>query len=250
MSSSARLDVTLFARGLAESRERAQRLIMAGCVLVNGEPARHAGKLVREGAEIVVTRPDHAYVSRGGVKLAAALDAFSIDVQGLTCVDVGASTGGFTDCLLQRDAALVHAVDVGYGQLAWKIRTDPRVRVHERTNMRTLAARALDPAPSLAVVDASFISLRLLLAPTLAQLACPGRIVALVKPQFEVGRDGVGKGGVVRDQGARDAAVAAVAAAAKGLGLDVLGSCLSPLPGAKKGNVELFLHLAGQDGAA
>lgn len=247
MSSSARLDVTLFARGLAESRERAQRLIMAGCVLVNGERARHAGKLVRDGAEIVVTGPDHAFVSRGGVKLAGALDAFALDVTGLVCVDVGASTGGFTDCLLQRGAGLVHAVDVGYGQLAWKIRNDPRVRVHERTNMRTLPARTLEPAPSLAVIDASFISLRLLLAPTLAQLVAPVRIVALVKPQFEVGREGVGKGGVVRDAGLRDAALESVAAAARELGLAVAGSCVSPITGAKKGNVELFLHLASSD---
>jgi len=247
MSSSARLDVTLFARGLAVSRERAQRMIMAGCVFVDGERARHAGKLVRDGAEIVVTGPDHAFVSRGGVKLAGALDAFALDVRGLVCVDVGASTGGFTDCLLQRGAELVHAVDVGYGQLAWKLRTDARVFVHERTNMRTLAARALEPPPSLAVIDASFISLRLLLAPTLAQLVPPAVIVALVKPQFEVGREGVGKGGVVRDAGLRDEAVAAVAAAAAGLGLVVRGSCASPLPGAKKGNVEFFLHLTGPE---
>jgi len=244
MSSSARLDVTLFARGLAESRERAQRMIMAGCVFVNGERARHAGKLVREGAAIVVTGPDHAFVSRGGVKLAGALDAFAVDVADLVCVDVGASTGGFSDCLLQRGAAIVHAVDVGYGQLAWKIRTDPRVHVHERTNMRTLAPGALEPAPSLAVIDASFISLRLLLAPTLAQLVRPAAVVALVKPQFEVGREAVGRGGVVRDAGAREQAVAAVAGAAVDLGLELRGSCESPLPGAKKGNVEFFLHLA------
>jgi 23S rRNA (cytidine1920-2'-O)/16S rRNA (cytidine1409-2'-O)-methyltransferase len=245
MSSSARLDVTLFARGLAESRERAQRLIMAGCVLVDGERARHAGKRVREDAEIVVTGPDHAFVSRGGVKLAGALDAFALDVDGRVCVDVGASTGGFTDCLLQRGAASVHAVDVGYGQLAWKLRQDPRVVVHERTNMRTLGRGALVPAPSLAVIDASFISLRLLLEPTLAQLVAPRTIVALVKPQFEVGREGVGKGGVVRDAALREEAVAAVAAVAAQLGLAVRGSCASPLPGAKKGNVEFFLHLDG-----
>lgn len=243
MSSGERLDVTLFARGLAESRERAQRLIMAGLVLVDGERARHAGKRVRADAEIVVTGADHAYVSRGGVKLAGALDAFAVDPAGLVCVDVGASTGGFTDCLLQRGAALVHAVDVGYGQLAWKIRTDPRVRVHERTNMRTLPPGTLDPAPRLAVIDASFISLRLLLEPTLAQLVRPAAIVALVKPQFEVGREAVGKGGVVRDADAREHAVAAVAAAAGELGLEVAGSCASPITGAKKGNVEFFLHL-------
>ena len=243
MATGERLDVTLFARGLAESRERAQRLVMAGLVLVDGERARHAGRRVRADSEIVVTGADHAYVSRGGVKLAGALDTFGVDPTGLVCVDVGASTGGFTDCLLQRGAALVHAVDVGYGQLAWKIRTDPRVRVHERTNMRTLPARALDPAPRLAVVDASFISLRLLLEPTLAQLDRPAAIVALVKPQFEVGREAVGKGGVVRDADARESAVASVAAAAAGLGLAVAGSCTSQITGAKKGNVEFFLHL-------
>jgi 23S rRNA (cytidine1920-2'-O)/16S rRNA (cytidine1409-2'-O)-methyltransferase len=165
------------------------------------------------------------------------------------CVDVGASTGGFTDCLLQRGAARVHAVDVGYGQLAWKLRSDPRVLVHERTNMRTLAARALEPPPSFAVIDASFISLRLLLAPTLAQLVPPVVIVALVKPQFEVGREGVGRGGVVRDEALREEAVAAVASAAVDLGLTVRGSCASPLPGAKKGNVEFFLHLEGSAAA-
>jgi 23S rRNA (cytidine1920-2'-O)/16S rRNA (cytidine1409-2'-O)-methyltransferase len=247
MSSSERLDVTLFARGLAESRERAQRLIMAGLVLVDGERARHAGKRVRPDADIVVTGADHAYVSRGGVKLAGALDAFGIDPAGLVCVDVGASTGGFTDCLLQRGAAVVHAVDVGYGQLAWKIRTDARVRVHERTNMRTLAAGTLDPAPHLAVIDASFISLRLLLGPTLAQLARPAALVALVKPQFEVGREAVGKGGVVRDADARERAVASVASAAGELGLEVAGSTTSPITGAKKGNVEFFLHLVAPD---
>ena len=250
MSPNERLDVTLFARGLAESRERAQGLIMAGLVLVDGERARHAGKRVRADAEIVVTGADHAYVSRGGVKLAGALDAFAVDPADLVCVDVGASSGGFTDCLLQRGAALVHAVDVGYGQLAWKIRNDPRVRVHERTNMRTLPPRALDPAPRLAVIDASFISLRLLLAPTLAQLERPGAIVALVKPQFEVGREAVGKGGVVRDADARESAVASVAAAAAELGLTVVGSCASPITGAKKGNVEFFLHLVAPAVAA
>ncbi len=219
---------------------------MAGCVLVDGVRACHAGARVKEGAEIVVTGPDHEFVSRGGVKLAAALDAFGIDVTGRVCVDVGASTGGFTDCLLQRGAALVHAVDVGYGQLAWKLRTDPRVRVHERTNMRTLPPRSLDPPASLAVIDASFISLRLLLGPTLAQLVEPAEIVALVKPQFEVGREKVGKGGVVRDAAAREEAVASVARAAGELGLELRATCPSPLPGAKKGNVELFLHLAAR----
>jgi 23S rRNA (cytidine1920-2'-O)/16S rRNA (cytidine1409-2'-O)-methyltransferase len=174
--------------------------------------------------------------------LAAALDRFAIDPSGRVCVDVGASTGGFTDCLLQRGASCVHAVDVGYGQLAWKLRIDPRVRVHERTNVRTMAPATLQPPASLAVMDASFISLRLLLAPTVAQLAAEADVVALVKPQFEVGRGRVGAGGVVRDAAARAGAVAEVAAAAAGLGLHLADTFESPLPGAKKGNVEIFVH--------
>jgi 23S rRNA (cytidine1920-2'-O)/16S rRNA (cytidine1409-2'-O)-methyltransferase len=160
---------------------------------------------------------------------------------------VGASTGGFTDCLLKRGAALVHAIDVGYGQLAWRLRSDARVRVHERTNVRLLPPRSLDPVPTLAVVDASFISLRLVLGPTLAQLDPPGEILALVKPQFEVGRGQVGKGGVVRDPEARAAAVAQVVAVATDLGLELLGASDSPLVGAKTGNVEIFVHLRGAE---
>jgi 23S rRNA (cytidine1920-2'-O)/16S rRNA (cytidine1409-2'-O)-methyltransferase len=244
VSSTERLDVLLAARGLAPSRERARRLILAGLVFVDGRRAAHAGDRVREGAEVRVEGADHEFVSRGGVKLAHALGAFGIDVAGRVCVDVGASTGGFTDCLLQRGAGRVHAVDVGYGQLAWKLRCDPRVVVHERTNARTLPPRSLDPVPSLAVVDASFISLRLLLPATLAQLDSPAEIVALVKPQFEVGRDRVGRGGVVREPEVRSDAVASVVEAARGLGLGLRGSCESPIRGAKKGNVELLVHLA------
>lgn len=244
MSSSERLDVALAARGLAPSRERARRLILAGLVFVDGHRAAHAGDRVREGAEIRVEGSDHEFVSRGGVKLAHALSTFGIDVTGRVCVDVGASTGGFTDCLLQRGASRVHAIDVGYGQLAWKLRCDPRVSVHERTNARTLPPRSLDPAPSLAVLDASFISLRLLLPATAAQLDPPGEFVALVKPQFEVGRDRVGRGGVVREPELRADAVASVVEAARGLGLGLVASCESPIRGAKKGNVELLVHLA------
>ncbi|MBM4270201.1 MAG: TlyA family RNA methyltransferase [Deltaproteobacteria bacterium] len=243
MSSRARLDVAVTARGLAPSRERARRLILAGLVLVDGRRVTQAGTPVREDASIEVTAPDHEYVSRGGVKLAGALDALAVDPRDRVCVDVGASTGGFTDCLLRRGARVVHAVDVGYGQLAWSLRTDPRVRVHERTNMRHMAPRALDPVPSLAVVDASFISLDLLLAPTLAQLEAPKEIVALVKPQFEVGKGRVGKGGLVRDPADRRAAVDKVVSTAEALGLTVLGIVDSSLAGAKKGNVEVFVHL-------
>jgi 23S rRNA (cytidine1920-2'-O)/16S rRNA (cytidine1409-2'-O)-methyltransferase len=244
VSSRERLDVAVVARGLAESRERARRLILAGLVRVDGARVNQAGHRIRPEQEVQVDGPDHPYVSRGGVKLAGALDGFGFDPAGRICVDVGASTGGFTDCLLQRGASLVHAIDVGYGQLAWKLRQDPRVQVMERTNVRTLEPEVLDPAPSLAVIDASFISLRLLLAPTVAQLAGARDIIALVKPQFEVGREKVGKGGLVRDPAVRQSAVDGVVEAAAGLGFVCLAVQDSILPGAKKGNVEIFVHLA------
>lgn len=243
MSSRERLDVALASRGLAESRERARRLILAGLVRVNGARISQAGHRLREEDEITVDGPDHPYVSRGGVKLASALDAFGFDPTGRICVDVGASTGGFTDCLLQRGAALVHAVDVGYGQLAWKLRQDERVVVRERTNVRKLSAGSLDPVPSLAVIDASFISLRLVLPPTYALLDPPHDMIALVKPQFEAGRESVGKGGVVRDPAVRQAAVDAVVGAGAALGLETVAVADSGLPGAKKGNREVFVHL-------
>ena len=248
MSSRERLDTSLVGRGLAESRERAKGLILAGLVRVDGERVTQAGFRVREAQRIEVDGPEHPFVSRGGVKLAGALDGFGFSVRGKVCFDVGASTGGFTDCLLQRGASLVHAVDVGYGQLAWKLREDPRVLVQERTNVRTLPPAILEPVPSLAVIDASFISLRLLLEPTLAQLGGARDIVALVKPQFEVGRDRVGKGGVVSDPAARQEAVDNVALFARGIGLAVHGVRDSSLPGAKKGNIEVFLHLRAERG--
>ena len=218
-------------------------MILAGLVSVDGKVVTQAGTRVADDAPVEVAGPDHAFVSRGGVKLEGALDALGVNAAGRICVDVGASTGGFTDCLLQRDASLVHAVDVGYGQLAWKLRIDERVLVLERTNMRKLAPRSLDPAPTLAVIDASFISLRLLLQPTAEQLDPPAEVVALVKPQFEVGKGKVGKGGVVRDPAARQMAVDQVVAAASELGFRLLGVVDSGLPGAKKGNVEVFVHL-------
>lgn len=218
-------------------------MILAGLVSVEGKVIHQAGTRVPESARVEVAGPEHEYVSRGGVKLAGALDALGVDPAGRVCVDVGASTGGFTDCLLQRGASAVHAIDVGYGQLAWKLRTDERVLVRERTNMRKLAPRALDPAPDLAVIDASFISLRLLLEPTRDQLDPPHEVVALVKPQFEVGRGKVGRGGVVRDAEARESAVQDVLSAAADLGFRERGVVDSSLPGAKKGNVEVFVHL-------
>ena len=243
-----RLDTRIVALGLAESRERAKGVILAGLVSVDGERITQAGFRVREEQSIVVAGPEHPFVSRGGVKLDGALRAFDFSVRERVCFDVGASTGGFTDCLLQRGASIVHAVDVGYGQLAWKLREDSRVLVRERTNVRTLPASSLDPVPSLAVIDASFISLRLLLAPTLAQLGGSREIIALVKPQFEVGREKVGKGGLVSDPEVRREAVETVSEAAGQLGLQVAGISDSTLPGAKKGNVEIFLYLQASAG--
>ena len=230
-----RLDVLLFERGLAESRTQAQALVMAGLVPGYDKP----GTQVDEDAELTVTAT-HSYVSRGGEKLAHGLDGLDVDPAGLDCVDVGASTGGFTDVLLQRGAARVIAVDVGYGQLHPRLRADSRVTVLERTNARTLSE--LPFAPQLAVCDVSFISVRLALPPVL-RLCAPGwQAVVLVKPQFEAGRADVGKGGVVRDPEVRRRVVREVAVAALAWGASVRGVVDSGLPG-PKGNREIFLHL-------
>jgi 23S rRNA (cytidine1920-2'-O)/16S rRNA (cytidine1409-2'-O)-methyltransferase len=236
-----RLDLLLVARGLAESREQAQRLIMAGEVLVEEQVSDKPGRAVPVDAAIRVRRP-LPYVSRGGQKLAAALDAFGLDVTGLTAVDVGASTGGFTDCLLQRGAAKVYAIDVGYGQLAWKLRSDPRVVALERTNIRYLEALPDGVLADLAVIDASFISLALVLPPTLRLLTPVGQVVALIKPQFEAGKDDVGKGGVVRDARVHRRVLEETVALAHELGLSVAGLIPSPLLG-PAGNVEFLIHL-------
>lgn len=194
-----RLDQLLVERGLADNRTRAQAVIMAGLVTVGGARADKAGALVASDAAIEVKGKEHPYVSRGGLKLAAALDRFAIDPKGLVCLDVGASTGGFTDVLLRRGALKVYAVDVGHGQLAWSLRGDPRVVVLERTNARHLTRELVPEAPQLIVCDASFIGLETVLPASLA-LAAPGAfVVALIKPQFEVGPGKVGKGGIVRD---------------------------------------------------
>ncbi len=240
MTARPRLDQRLVDLGLAESRTRAQALILAGLVRVNGQPAAKAGQAVSEEAQVQVIRPEHPYVSRGGVKLAGALDHFSLEVTGLTCLDAGASTGGFTDCLLQRGALHVTAVDVGYGQLAHKLRVDPRVTVMERANMRGLAPD-IAPGPfDLVTADLSFISLTLVLPALAARLAPSGFLLPLVKPQFEAGREHVGPGGVVRDETARQAAVDKVAACLASLGLTVLAWVQSSLPG-PAGNLEYFI---------
>jgi len=235
-----RLDLLLVARGLAPTREKAQALILAGLVEVDGRPSAKAGAAFDESAEIAVAGPPHPYVSRGGVKLAAALDHFAIDPAGLVCLDVGASTGGFTDCLLQKGAARVYAVDVGHGQLDARLRSDARVLVREKVNARSLSGDEVPELVALAVVDVSFISLRLIL-PAVARLAKAGAaIVVLVKPQFEAGRGEVPRGGVVRSEEVRRRVVAEIAVAGRRLGLEVLGSISSPLRGAR-GNEEFLL---------
>ena len=235
-----RLDKLVMERGLAPSRERAKALIMAGQVVVDDHLADKAGLMVPTEAQIRLKGEPLPYVSRGGLKLAEGLERFGIDVAGLCAVDVGASTGGFTDCLLQRGARKVFAVDVGYGQLAWKLREDPRVVNLEKTNIRYL--EALPEPPDLAVIDASFISLDKVLPPTLRLIKEEGTVVALIKPQFEVGRGQVGKGGVVRDEKKHREVVEGIADLAQGLGLSVLGVCDSPILG-PKGNKEFLIHL-------
>ena len=237
-----RLDLLLVARGLAPSRARAQAIVLAGDVFVAGTRVDKAGTPVDEHAAIDVRGSDRAYVSRGGVKLAGALDAFAVEARGLRCLDVGASTGGFTDCLLQRGAASVVAVDVGYGQLAHKLRTDPRVVVFERTNARTLTAEQIGGLADLTVADASFIGLAKLL-PALARCTRDGGdLVALVKPQFEVGRAVASRAkGVVRDEVARSQAIAGAVEAIGAAGFATLAKCDSVLAG-PKGNREAFVH--------
>lgn len=237
-----RLDQILVARGLAPTRTRAQALVLAGEVTVGGVRVDKAGSLVPEEATVEVRAADHPYVSRGGVKLAGALDAFGLDVTGLGCLDLGASTGGFTDCLLQRGAARVVAVDVGYGQLAHKLRVDPRVVVLERTNARTLVLAEIGGPADLTVVDASFIGLGKLAAAIARCTRAGGIVVALVKPQFEVGREEAARGkGVVRDEAIRSAAIDDAGEALVAAGFALLGRADCVLPG-PKGNREAFLH--------
>jgi 23S rRNA (cytidine1920-2'-O)/16S rRNA (cytidine1409-2'-O)-methyltransferase len=246
-----RLDTLLADRGLFETRSRAAAAVMAGEVRVGDRPARKPGELVATDASVeVANRPE--YVSRGGIKLANALDELGIDPAGRLALDVGASTGGFTDCLLQRGAEAVIALDVAYGELHWTLRNDPRVTVIERRNARSLERDELPWAPDLIAIDVSFISLSKVLGPVLAAAAASFDCLALVKPQFEVGRERVGKGGVVRDAGDRRAALTAVARFAhERLGAAVLGFASSGLPG-PAGNRESFLWLAepGRAGAA
>lgn len=236
-----RADKLLVDSGLVGSRERARALIMAGEVIIGDHKAEKPGQLV-ESTLAVRIREDIPFVSRGGLKLQKALEYFAIDVSGLTILDVGASTGGFTDCLLQHGAARVYAVDVGYGQLAWKLRQDPRVLSLEKTNIRYLEAEKLPTMADMAVIDASFISLDKVLPNTLRLVRPSGTIVALIKPQFEVGRGEVGKGGVVRDPEQHASVIESVCSLAKELLLEVVGVVESPITG-PKGNREFLVYL-------
>lgn len=242
MANRERLDKLLVERGLAPSRERARALILAGKVVVGDHAVDKVAVQVDLEAPIRLKGEDIPYVSRGGLKLAEGLDVFSVEVAGRIAIDVGASTGGFTDCLLQRGAIKVYAIDVGYGQLAWKLREDARVVNLERTNIRAVTPQQLAEQPSLAVIDASFISLEKVLPAVLPLLPADGEIVALIKPQFEVGRGRVGKGGVVRDPVLHQEVLEQIRQCADGLGCRVLGVTESPVLG-PKGNREFLIHL-------
>ncbi|WP_433560103.1 TlyA family RNA methyltransferase [Pseudonocardia xinjiangensis] len=244
MVTRARLDAEMVRRGLARSRQQAGELIEQGRVAVRGVPAGKAATVVDRDTPVTVTQTDEReWASRGAHKLIGALDAFGVDVTGRRCLDAGASTGGFTDVLLDRGAAEVVAVDVGYGQLVWRLRSDERVHVHDRTNVRALEPSAIGGPVDLVVADLSFISLRTVLPALVACTREDGELLPMVKPQFEVGRQRLGSGGVVRDAGLRLDALTEVATAARASGLVLLGAVASPLPG-PSGNVEFFLRLS------
>ena len=238
-----RLDVVITERGLVPSRARAQSLILAGIVRLDGEVETKAGTQVGPDAVLEIIEPDHPWVSRGALKLVAALDEFNIEPDGIDCLDVGASTGGFTDVLLERGAKRVIALDVGRGQLDWRLRNDPRVVVMEGVNARHLDSVDLPFVVALATIDVSFISLRLVVPALRGHLIDGARLVCLVKPQFEAGRDAVGSGGRVRDEAARSAAIARVRDDALQAGFEVVAGRDCTVAGARAGNVEHFLHL-------
>jgi 23S rRNA (cytidine1920-2'-O)/16S rRNA (cytidine1409-2'-O)-methyltransferase len=242
MAEKERLDKLLVAKGLVPSREKARGLILAGQVLVGDRVVDKPGTNISVEQPVRIRGELLPFVSRGGLKLAHALQAFDINPTGMVAVDVGASTGGFTDCLLQAGTRMVYAVDVGYGQLDWSLRNDPRVVNLERTNIRMLSPAQLQELPTLAVIDASFISLDKVLPPTLALLKKPALIVALIKPQFEVGRGQVGKGGVVRDEAKHDEVIERIKQLAEQLDCQVQGVVASPILG-PKGNREFLIAL-------
>jgi 23S rRNA (cytidine1920-2'-O)/16S rRNA (cytidine1409-2'-O)-methyltransferase len=238
-----RLDVLLVEKGLCESRSRAQAVIMSGEVYVNGQKSDKPGTPTDVEAEIEIRGNACPYVSRGGLKLEKALRDFGVDPTGLTCLDSGASTGGFTDCLLQNGAKQVFAIDVGYGQLAWSIRTDPRVVCMERTNIRYVTPEQLGTPVQLAVIDVSFISLRIVLPAVKALLSADGQIICLIKPQFEAGKENVGKKGVVRDPAVHQAVLNSFLQLADELQMTVCNLTFSPVKG-PEGNIEFLGHLS------
>lgn len=243
-----RLDLAVFERGHTESREKAKALIMAGAVYVNGQKQLKAGTNVTEDDVIEVRGEKMPYVSRGGFKLEKAMNEFGLTLEGKVCMDIGASTGGFTDCMLQNGAVKVYAIDVGYGQLAWKLRSDERVVNLERTNLRYVTAEQIPEKLDLAVMDVSFISIRLILPAVKALLKDGADLVCLIKPQFEAGREEVGKKGVVRDEAVHREVVQGIVDFAPTLGLSVLGLDYSPIKG-PEGNIEYICHMINRPGA-
>jgi len=238
-----RLDILLVERGLAGSRERAKRMIMAGEVLVDNQKVDKAGATVKAEAEIRLLGNDIPYVSRGGLKLAKAMAEFGVEIQGKRCADIGASTGGFTDCMLQNGAVQVFAIDVGYGQLAWKLRTDERVVNMERTNIRNVTIEDIGVPLDFASIDVAFISLTKVLPVTYNLLGENGEVVALIKPQFEAGRENVGKKGVVRDPKVHEEVIRKVTAFARELMFVPMALTFSPVKG-PEGNIEYLIHLS------
>ena len=238
-----RLDVELVNKGLVESREKAKALIMAGQVYIDGQKAYKAGDKVKDGQMIEIKGSLMPFVSRGGLKLDKSIKCFDINLEGLVCADIGASTGGFTDCMLQNGASKVYSIDVGYGQLAWQLRNDPRVVNMERTNVRYLDVDAIEDVVSFVSIDVSFISLKLVLPVAYKLLDQGGTLVALVKPQFEAGREEVGKKGVVRDIEIHRKVIRNTIAIASDIGFSIKGLDFSPIKG-PEGNIEFLLYLA------
>lgn len=236
-----RLDSLMFEQGLTPSREKARSLIMAGKVSVDGKPAQKPGMEIKDTARIAIAEDPVPFVSRGGLKLEKAVNTFELHLEGRIAADIGASTGGFTDCMLQHGAAKVYALDVGYGQLDWKLRNDPRVIVMERTNARNMLPDWYDPLPSFASIDVSFISLRLILEPLYACLAEEAEVIALIKPQFEAGRAEVGKHGVVRDIAVHQEVCRRVITQALEFRFALCGLSFSPVTG-PKGNIEFLSY--------
>lgn len=242
MTEKTRLDIALFERGFAESREKAKALIMAGIVFVNNQKSDKAGNTVKPDDIIEVRGETLKYVSRGGLKLEKAVESFNISLEGCVCADIGASTGGFTDCMLQNGAVKVYSVDVGHGQLDWKLRNDPRVVCMERTNIRYVVPEDIEERPSFVSIDVSFISLTKVLLPVRNLMEENGEIAALIKPQFEAGREKVGKKGVVRDPAVHKEVIEMVISYAKSISFGVRHLEFSPIKG-PEGNIEYLVHL-------